>query len=142
MGCGDAKLGETLSNKVHSFDLVAKNERVTACDIANVPLSNGCVDAVVFSLALMGTNYVDFLREGHRVLKHGGRMFIAEVRSRVEAVLEEFLAMLQSMGFAIDSVDKDNKMFVMVFVTKKGDCPKDLNVHPPPPLKACQYKKR
>jgi 16S rRNA G1207 methylase RsmC len=45
MGCGDAKLAATLSNKVHSFDLVAKNDRVTACDIAHVPLENDTVTA-------------------------------------------------------------------------------------------------
>ena len=35
-GCGDAKIAESVSNKVHSFDLQSVNPRVTACDIANV----------------------------------------------------------------------------------------------------------
>lgn len=37
-GCGDAKLGASLSktNKVYSFDLVSRNEQVIACDIAKV----------------------------------------------------------------------------------------------------------
>lgn len=30
------RLARTVSQKVHSFDLVAANEYVTACDIANV----------------------------------------------------------------------------------------------------------
>merc|ERR1711935_31133 len=33
LGCGDAKLAASVRNTVHSFDLIANNERVTACDI-------------------------------------------------------------------------------------------------------------
>lgn len=37
LGCGDAKIAHTLKkHKVLSFDLVAKNEKVVACDIAKV----------------------------------------------------------------------------------------------------------
>ena len=35
-GCGDAKLAQGVKTKVHSFDLVALNEHITACDMANV----------------------------------------------------------------------------------------------------------
>ena len=35
-GCGEAVIAQSISNKVHSFDLVAKNEFVTACDMAKV----------------------------------------------------------------------------------------------------------
>jgi ubiquinone/menaquinone biosynthesis C-methylase UbiE len=68
-GCGDAKLAQNVPNKVHSFDLHAHNKWITACDIANVPLEDSTVDIGIFSLSLMGTNYLDFLREAHRVLK-------------------------------------------------------------------------
>jgi ubiquinone/menaquinone biosynthesis C-methylase UbiE len=40
------------------------------------------MDVVVFCLALMGTDYPSFLREATRVLKSGGKLWIAEVRSR------------------------------------------------------------
>jgi Hypothetical methyltransferase len=40
MGCGDAKIAHTLTkHKVLSFDLVAKNDKVVACDIAKVGTS-------------------------------------------------------------------------------------------------------
>lgn len=37
LGCGDAKIAHVLTKyKILSFDLVAKNEKVVACDIAKV----------------------------------------------------------------------------------------------------------
>ena len=39
-GCGDAKIAQAVTNKVHSFDLVALNEYVTPCDMANVRTNN------------------------------------------------------------------------------------------------------
>ena len=46
-GCGEARLSESVSNIVHSFDFVAANQRVTACDMSNVPLANMSVDMVL-----------------------------------------------------------------------------------------------
>jgi hypothetical protein len=36
MGCGEAKISQSVPNKVFSFDLVAFNDLVTACDMAKV----------------------------------------------------------------------------------------------------------
>jgi ribosomal RNA-processing protein 8 len=106
-GCGDARLAATLTAKqqqpassssssssaplakpftVHSFDLVAPpgNKFIMACDMARVPLPAASVDVAVFCLSLMGTDYLAFLAEGARVLRPGGRLLIAEVRSRFE----------------------------------------------------------
>jgi ribosomal RNA-processing protein 8 len=75
MGCGEAKIAQTLHSnprvKIHSFDLTAANSFITACDISNVPLKKEAVDVVVFCLSLMGTNFMDFLREAYRILKRG-----------------------------------------------------------------------
>jgi hypothetical protein len=71
MGCGEAKIAQVLHKKmtIHSFDLVAGNEFITACDIAHVPLKKHTVDIVIFCLSLMGTNFVQFLQESRRILK-------------------------------------------------------------------------
>ena len=56
-GCGDAELARLLpQNKVHSFDLVAANDTVVACDMKRVPLKAATLDAAVYCLSLMGTN--------------------------------------------------------------------------------------
>ncbi|KAI9479595.1 methyltransferase-domain-containing protein [Zychaea mexicana] len=114
LGCGDAQIAHTLKKqKVLSFDMVAKNDKVVACDIANLPLPDGFVDVAVFSLALMGTNYLDFLKEAKRVLKAGGELKIAEVVSRFTDV-DEFIALLEEMGFEFM-----DKMFIMLYFTKQ-----------------------
>jgi ribosomal RNA-processing protein 8 len=69
MGCGDAKIAQSVEQKVHSFDLASPNKWVTACDVSKVPLGPQSVDVVIFCLALMGTNLVDFINEAHRILK-------------------------------------------------------------------------
>lgn len=71
LGCGNAKIAQSVQNKVHSFDLIAGNENVVQCDMANVPLQSSSVDVVVFCLSLMGTNLRDYLFEASRLLKIG-----------------------------------------------------------------------
>ena len=76
--------------KVHSFDLVSGgNPLVTPADMSNVPLPNEVLDVGVYSLALMGTNVADFVREAWRVLKFNGVLRVAEVRSRFETAAEQ-----------------------------------------------------
>lgn len=70
-GCGEARLSASVPNRVHSFDLVALNDRVTVCDMANTPLEEQSVDVAVFCLSLMGTNLRDYLMEANRSLKEG-----------------------------------------------------------------------
>ncbi|CAJ0856813.1 8915_t:CDS:2 [Entrophospora sp. SA101] len=54
LGCGEAKIAKEAPNKILSFDFVAKNDKIIV---------------FIFSLSLMGTNYIEFLKEAHRVLK-------------------------------------------------------------------------
>ena len=71
--------------KVYSFDLVSGgNKLVTPADMSKVPLPNESIDVGVYSLALMGTNVADFVREAYRVLKFNGVLKVADVRSRFE----------------------------------------------------------
>eukprot|EP00761_Pharyngomonas_kirbyi_P000285 gb/GECH01000285.1/.p1 GENE.gb/GECH01000285.1/~~gb/GECH01000285.1/.p1 ORF type:complete len:330 (+),score=80.87 gb/GECH01000285.1/:1-990(+) len=142
-GCGDAEVAETLEStyKVHSFDLVAVNRHVTACDMSRVPLPSNSVDGVVFCLALMGKNFNDFLKEAHRVLKVGGYIWLAEVTSRVvdyRALTKTF----DAMGCKQIRFKKGKYFFEAVF--EKSDKPprfflmrKEGSV-----LKPSLYKKR
>ena len=115
MGCGDAHIAAQLDSRftpstapsdaaghlrvqVHSYDLVAGNTRVTACDVARgVPLPSQVADAVVFCLSLMPSNYEALLNEGIRLLRRTGtsdsahgsaastaRLLVIEVASRFQ----------------------------------------------------------
>ena len=81
-GCGSAEIQQRAAQKVFSLDLVAAVPGVIECNMADTPLEDSSVDLAIFSLALMGTDYPDFLQEAARVLRAGGWLWVAEVRSR------------------------------------------------------------
>ena len=90
LGCGDAKLAAALQpfkSKLHldirSFDLqTGSSPLVTRADIANLPLAANSVDVAIFCLALMGTNWIDFVEEAYRILRWRGELWVAEIKSR------------------------------------------------------------
>ena len=93
LGCGDAALSAALQPvkaklkvNIRSFDLqTGGNPLVERADISNLPLPDRSVDVVVFCLALMGTNWVDFIEEAYRVLRWKGELWISEIKSRFAA---------------------------------------------------------
>lgn len=143
MGCGEARLAASIPNTTHSFDLVAANSNVIACDIAHVPLPDESVDIVVFCLSLMGTNVLDFLREAKRILRLNGILKIAEVRSRFEGesnTLQSFLQTLKKLGFHVVNRDMNNTMFFLLEATKKNQqSPSDIEELI---IQPCLYKRR
>jgi len=143
LGCGDAKIAQSFQDrfKVHSFDLVAINPFVRVADISHIPMQDQCADVVVFCLSLMGTNFLDFLVEAHRLLKVGGVLYIAEVKSRFEQI-HKFVKVVTGMGFTVTHQNLENTMFVL-FMFKKIESKKPVKINPNAiSLKPCLYKKR
>ncbi|KAK6155228.1 hypothetical protein DH2020_009476 [Rehmannia glutinosa] len=144
-GCGDARLAKSVKNKVYSFDLVANDASVIACDMSRTPLDDSSVDVAVFCLSLMGTNFPSYLLEANRVLKPHGWLLIAEVKSRFDpsnggADPYNFVKAISELGFAPVSEDFSNKMFILFYFKKKEKRkPKDIEW---PELKPCLYKRR
>jgi hypothetical protein len=84
-GCGECLLKKALSqHEVIGLDHVAVDDSVIACDMAHAPLEDESLGAAVFSLSLMGRNWVGYLAEAHRVLKPFGLLFVAELAKRWE----------------------------------------------------------
>jgi len=143
-GCGEARLSQSVPNIVHSFDFVAVNENVTACDMSKVPLESGCVDVAVFCLSLMGTNIRDFIFEASRVLKVSGTLKIAELESRFqgeECNVDQFIADVEKFGFKISWKDLKKNFFYFLDFQKVKDVKKKKKL-PEIALKPCLYKKR
>lgn len=151
LGCGEAKISEALlknnpNTDIRSYDLIAINDRVTVCDIRNLPISKSSIDVCIFCLSLMGTNYIEFLIEANRVLKTNGYLFIAEIESRIRGDRTLFEKAIESIGFSIRKVKDIDGYFNMYvfrkvndFMSKKKDVVmrKYSNV-----LSPCLYKKR
>ena len=109
MGCGENLLSKEVTNKVHAFDYVAIDKDVTACDMSSIPLRDNEIDAIVFSLSLMGSNYLDYIKEASRVVKLYGNIFICEPKKKVEKRLEVLKKEINSTGFKIVEVNKSSQ---------------------------------
>lgn len=120
-GCGEAKLAELLPNKVHSFDHVALNAKVTACDITHVPLEDSALDVAVFSLSLMGLNYADYLQEAYRTLKFGGLLKIAEPINRWAEKRSELLSKITEAGFLLVGDVVESNQFLYIDAIKTAE---------------------
>jgi putative methyltransferase len=103
-GCGEAKVAESIGKeKVYSFDHVAINDSVTACDMKSVPLPNDSIDVAVFSLSLMGKNWPDYIKEAKRCLATNGYLLIAETTKSLSASgrLSKLRDIIKDYGFEI-----------------------------------------
>jgi ribosomal RNA-processing protein 8 len=93
LGCGTASLSYRLQPHlndlhltIHSFDLSKPTgpsaPLVTVADVSALPLADNSVDVAIFCLALMGTNWLDFIDEAYRILRWRGELWVSEIKSR------------------------------------------------------------
>ena len=117
-GCGEAKIMEILGeDRVFSCDHVAINDKVTACDMKSVPLLDGSLDVVVFSLSLMGKNWVDYIIEARRCLWRKGTLLIAETTNALtDGRLVNLRNVLLDHGF---EMVKEEQQDVFTFIEAK-----------------------
>lgn len=123
LGCGEAKIAEAVGerHRIHSFDHVAIDERVLACDIAAVPLDDASVEVAILCLALMGANSTDYIREAHRLLEIDGQLHIWEPASYFDDVAA-FCSALARLGFEVVPASKQGD-FMRVYAYKNASAP-------------------
>jgi hypothetical protein len=101
-GCGEAKTLEQFGdNRVFSFDHVAINNKVKACDMKSVPLPDEAIDIAVFSLSLMGRNWADYIKEAKRCLATNGYLLIAETTKSMKGRLSKLKEVIEQQEFDI-----------------------------------------
>lgn len=104
-GCGDNCFKDCVENEVTSVDHIAIDKSVIACDMKDLSnfVKDETHDVAVFSLSLWGTNYSDYLKEAHRVLKRKGMVYIAESSKYYESIdkQNELVELMNNVGFKI-----------------------------------------
>ncbi len=125
LGCGDARLADLLAPlPVIAVDHVSAREGILAADItAPTPIEPASVDAVVLSLALIGTNWRDSLHEANRILRLGSFLFIAEPTRRAGEAAFRLLDAVTTRGFGIheDTVVRDGIVYVTAVKLGEGE---------------------
>jgi len=118
-GCGEAELSKLIRNKVYSFDHVAINPSVIACDMSNTGMKEEILDVAVFSLSLMGTNWQDYIKEAFRLLRNGGLLKIAETSSGWEENnYAELKKGITSAGFELLGEPRLSSKFIYIDAAK------------------------
>jgi SAM-dependent methyltransferase len=87
------------SQRVYSFDHVAINDKVTACDMKKVPLADEALDVAIFSLSLMGKNWHEYIKEAKRCLVTNGILIIAETTKSLRVRLSKLRDVIKAEGF-------------------------------------------
>jgi hypothetical protein len=106
-GCGEAKILEKFGDKrVYSFDHVAINDNVTACDVKSVPLPDEAIDIAVFSLSLMGRNWPEYIAQAKRYLATNGYLLIAETTKAMKGRLSNINQVIEQQGFDIYNIEE------------------------------------
>jgi superfamily II DNA or RNA helicase len=86
MGCGLAKIAEYFKNdrrfEFVNYDHVSSGENIIECDIKNMPLEEYSIEICIMSMALWGSNCEEYIREAHRVLETGGKLYIIDSTKR------------------------------------------------------------
>lgn len=102
-GCGKGDFGinsqiKNIFSKIYSFDFIKLSEHVEVADIKKINIEDSAIDLSIFSLSLMGTNYIEFLTESNRILKIEGQLIISEVVSRLKDQ-NMFIKLVEELGF-------------------------------------------
>ena len=102
-GCGEAKIQSEFGDRVYSFDHIAINNKVTACDMKSTGLPDEAIDIAIFSLSLMGRNWDAYIAEAKRCLATGGYLLVTDTTKSLKGRLSKLQDIIKKQGFEIYS---------------------------------------
>ena len=96
-------MANKFETRVQSFDVVACDSRVTACNMEKVPVKDGDIGIAVFCQSLMGKNWSNYIKEAARCLPKDGILLIAETtKSLSEPRLGNLRDVIKENGFELN----------------------------------------
>ena len=121
-GCGKAQIHNALKDNhvVHSFDHVAYNQNVVACDFSHTPLDNETLDHAIFCLSFMGNAIGKYLLEASRTLKLDGKIHIIEPTKTFKDI-QTFEKELTGYGFGFVNINSMSERFTYIRAEKTGE---------------------
>jgi hypothetical protein len=123
LGCGFAEINQHFKDnsrfEFHNFDHYSDNDMVVSGDIKNTGLEDYSIDIAILSLAMWGSNCIDYLKEAYRILDTSGTLLIAEAFKRWNKELDEngtpinrLVKMLKENNFTIIEKIENKFMFI------------------------------
>ena len=98
---------------------------MTVCDIAAVPLDDASADIAILSLALMGKNHADYVRETHRILPVEGHLWLCEPTSSIGSDEARLRDVLSGFGFDLYRVQVEGQ-FTFARAVKSDSAPRNV----------------
>lgn len=127
-GCGEALIAKALgeTHRIYSFDHVAIDDDVVACDMRQVPILDEELDGAIFCLSLMGSNITEYILEARRCLKLDGVLRIWETKGRMKNE-DAFVKDLQALGFDVFPPSHEGGC-VLIRAIKNAAEPRDVRL--------------
>jgi len=89
-------------------------------DISDISehVADESADVVVLSLALMGSNSTDYIKESYRVLSKKSCMYVAEPLKKHKNGEDSFIELVENLGFVNISSEKTSNHIYFEFIKK------------------------
>ena len=86
MGCGKGQISQYFKDDSRfsfiNYDHISSNDTIISCDISQMPLESDSIEMCILCLAMWGSNCNDYVKEAHRILESGGKLYIIEATRR------------------------------------------------------------
>jgi len=113
-GCGyKAFMQDLLPCEVHSYDIFNDNDEriIPGHSIDNLPEENESVDVVIHSQVWEGVDFHKKVKEAHRLLKTGGRLYVVQSVTEWNRKKERFQNVIIDNNFTLINIDEKNTKY-------------------------------